>query len=71
LFLLLGIKFFFGFGGILGVAFLTFPALVSEPWLGIPDQEGTAYAVISLSRVPPQLPADRAITEKPNPHNPP
>jgi len=30
-----GHGFFLGFGGILGVCFLTLPALVSEPWLGI------------------------------------
>lgn len=35
LFLTLGGLFFLGFGGIFGVALLTFPAFVSEPCVGI------------------------------------
>ncbi len=31
----LGDGFFLGFAGIFGVCFLTLPAFVSEPWLGI------------------------------------
>lgn len=36
LFLALGTRFLLGLGGILGVALLTFPAFVMDPWVGIP-----------------------------------
>jgi hypothetical protein len=54
LFLLLGGKPFFGFGGIFGVWLLTLPALVSDPW------DGTRYTTPRLKSLAAASSACRA-----------